>query len=150
MAMMFALMKSMRLMGDHDSQVLRRFKREVSNEDLVDSMQNQTMENMDPEPTWAWACMSVVNVGVIVLNLLIIIHVIKEKNFQKSSFAKYFVLSLAISDLFVGVVVMPTGIVASIQNTWTFGSMWCEVWQTLDFFACTASILNLVTISIDR
>ena len=97
-----------------------------------------------------FSALTALNVEVVMFNLLIIIHVLRARNFQKSSSAKYFVLSLAVSDLIVGAVVLPFGIVSSMLNRWIFGSLWCELWQTFDFFACTASILNMVTISIDR
>lgn len=102
------------------------------------------------EPAWLYVWLFAVNLQVVLLNLLIIINVLKAKSFQKSSSAKYFVLSLSISDLIVGLIVMPFGIISLVSNTWLFGGWWCELWQTFDFFACTASILNLCTVSIDR
>lgn len=102
------------------------------------------------QPDLKYLVMFVINLQVVVFNVLIIANVLKAKSFQKSSSAKYFVLSLAISDLIVGLIVMPFGVISLILNTWLFGPWWCELWQTFDFFACTASIFNLCTVSIDR
>ena len=33
---------------------------------------------------------------------------------------------------------------------WVFGSLWCSVWLAVDVWLCTASILNLCAISLDR
>lgn len=80
-----------------------------------------------------------INLQVVVFNALIISHVLKAKSFQKSSSARCFILSLAVSDLLVGLCVMPLGIISSIVNTWLFGKVFCEIWQVIDFYSCTAS-----------
>lgn len=33
---------------------------------------------------------------------------------------------------------------------WIFGDVWCSVWLAVDVWMCTASILNLCAISLDR
>lgn len=33
---------------------------------------------------------------------------------------------------------------------WIFGDLWCSIWLALDVWMCTASILNLCAISLDR
>ncbi|KAJ2940011.1 hypothetical protein O0L34_g14042 [Tuta absoluta] len=35
-------------------------------------------------------------------------------------------------------------------NIWIFGGLWCSVWLAVDVWMCTASILNLCAISLDR
>ncbi|KAL1498081.1 hypothetical protein ABEB36_008937 [Hypothenemus hampei] len=35
-------------------------------------------------------------------------------------------------------------------NIWTFGDVWCRIWLAVDVWMCTASILNLCAISLDR
>lgn len=35
-------------------------------------------------------------------------------------------------------------------QVWIFGSSWCRAWLALDVWMCTASILNLCAISLDR
>ncbi|RWS24943.1 G-protein coupled receptor-like protein [Leptotrombidium deliense] len=79
-----------------------------------------------------------------------VIIVAKNKAFGNKSTTNYFIYSLAVSDLIVGVMVMPTGIICFITDDWIFGQLWCEIWQTFDLFSCTASILNLCAISLDR
>lgn len=35
-------------------------------------------------------------------------------------------------------------------QVWIFGDLWCSVWLAVDVWMCTASILNLCAISLDR
>lgn len=72
-----------------------------------------------------YSLLFIIDFQVILLNALIIAHLLKAKSFQKSSSARYFVLSLAISDLLVGILVMPMGIVSMVSNTWLFGKFLC-------------------------
>lgn len=37
-----------------------------------------------------------------------------------------------------------------LSGYWIFGELWCTIWLTMDIWMCTASIYNLVAISIDR
>ncbi|KAG8291774.1 G-protein coupled receptor activity protein [Homalodisca vitripennis] len=36
------------------------------------------------------------------------------------------------------------------MHVWIFGDLWCSVWLAVDVWMCTASILNLCAISLDR
>lgn len=61
------------------------------------------------------------------------------------------VTSLAVADCLVGLVVMPfSALYEVLQNTWFFGTDWCDIWRSLDVLFSTASILNLCVISLDR
>ena len=68
---------------------------------------NQTSTDSD----FKFSFMFLVNFQIILFNGLIIAHILKAKSFQKSSSAKYFILSLATSDILVGILVMPLGII---------------------------------------
>lgn len=37
-----------------------------------------------------------------------------------------------------------------LLQVWIFGDLWCSMWLALDVWMCTASILNLCAISLDR
>ncbi|ELK28114.1 D(1B) dopamine receptor [Myotis davidii] len=60
-----------------------------------------------------------------------------------------FIVSLAVSDLFVALLVMPWKAVAEVAGHWPFGAF-CDVWVAFDIMCSTASILNLCIISVDR
>ncbi|XP_029949189.1 D(1) dopamine receptor-like [Salarias fasciatus] len=60
-----------------------------------------------------------------------------------------FIVSLALSDLLVAVLVMPWKAVAEVAGFWPFGDF-CKTWLACDIMCSTASILNLCVISVDR
>uniref|UniRef100_A0A6M2E065 Putative 5-hydroxytryptamine receptor 1-like protein n=1 Tax=Xenopsylla cheopis TaxID=163159 RepID=A0A6M2E065_XENCH len=45
---------------------------------------------------------------------------------------------------------MPTALLYEVLGAWTFGDVFCDVWVSFDVLSCTASILNLCMISVDR
>jgi len=62
----------------------------------------------------------------------------------------FFVASLACADLAVAVLVMPFNVANFVQGRWSFGAVWCNAWLTFDILTCTASILHLCAIALDR
>ena len=51
----------------------------------------------------------------------------------------------------MGLVILPFSIAnEALDRFWIFGDTWCTMWLTMDIWMCTASIYNLVAISIDR
>ncbi|NXP16957.1 DRD5 protein, partial [Scytalopus superciliaris] len=67
----------------------------------------------------------------------------------RSKVTNLFVISLAVSDLLVAVLVMPWRAVTDVLGFWPFGAF-CDVWVAFDIMCSTASILNLCIISVDR
>ena len=61
-----------------------------------------------------------------------------------------FILSLAIADLTVGLFVMPISSVYVLLGDWTLGLLVCQLWLIIDYTASTASIFNLLILSLDR
>jgi hypothetical protein len=57
---------------------------------------------------------------------------------------------LAVADLIVGCFVMPLATVYAITEIWTMTLPICQIWLGADYTASTASILNLLTLSLDR
>ncbi|VDM57591.1 unnamed protein product [Angiostrongylus costaricensis] len=62
----------------------------------------------------------------------------------------YLIFSLAVADLIVGLVVTPLGAWSTVAGTWRFGVTLCDIWISVDVIVCTASILHLVAIALDR
>uniref|UniRef100_A0A673FVX1 D(2)-like dopamine receptor n=1 Tax=Sinocyclocheilus rhinocerous TaxID=307959 RepID=A0A673FVX1_9TELE len=81
-------------------------------------------------------------------NVLVCVAVSREKALQTTT--NYLIVSLAVSDLLLATLVMPWGVYLEVVGEWTFSRIHCDVLLTLDVMMCTASILNLCAISIDR
>lgn len=62
----------------------------------------------------------------------------------------FFIVSLATADLLVALIVMPFHVSNNIAGEWIYGTVFCDVWLTFDVLLCTASILNLCVIALDR
>ncbi|NWT56917.1 HRH2 protein, partial [Erythrocercus mccallii] len=60
------------------------------------------------------------------------------------------IVSLAITDLLLGLLVLPFSAIYELNREWPFGSVFCNIYISLDVMLCTASILNLFLISLDR
>ncbi|XP_045475625.1 5-hydroxytryptamine receptor-like isoform X2 [Harmonia axyridis] len=84
----------------------------------------------------------------IIGNVFVIAAILLERYLQ--NVANYLVVSLAVADLMVACLVMPLGAVYVISNNWIMGPEICDLWTSTDVLCCTASILHLVAIAVDR
>ncbi|KIH67791.1 hypothetical protein ANCDUO_01872 [Ancylostoma duodenale] len=50
----------------------------------------------------------------------------------------------------VGLIVTPLGAWSTVAGEWRFGITLCDIWISVDVIMCTASILHLVAIALDR
>ncbi|XP_063629745.1 probable G-protein coupled receptor No18 [Cydia splendana] len=87
-------------------------------------------------------------VVTVIGNTLIISAVVTTKRLR--TVTNCFVTSLAAADLLVGIFVMPPAIAVHITGKWELGWILCDIWISLDILLCTASILSLCAISVDR
>lgn len=96
---------------------------------------------------------TLVILGTIILlaiigNVLVMAAVVLERNLR--NVANYLVVSLAVADMMVATLVMPLAAVNEVSQRWFLGREICDMWVSLDVICCTASILHLVAISLDR
>ncbi|XP_061490335.1 D(1) dopamine receptor-like [Rhineura floridana] len=83
-------------------------------------------------------------------NALVCLAVIRFRHLR-AKVTNWFVLSLALSDLCVALLVMPCKAVTEVLGgVWVFGSRFCDMWVAFDIMCSTASILHLCIISLDR
>lgn len=103
-------------------------------------------------PIWE-AIATLLVLGLIILvtivgNILVILSVFTYKPLRIVQ--NFFIVSLAVADLTVALLVLPFNVAYSILGRWEFGIHLCKMWLTCDVLCCTASILNLCAIALDR
>ncbi|VDI63946.1 dopamine D2-like receptor [Mytilus galloprovincialis] len=81
-------------------------------------------------------------------NVLVVMSVVRERQLKTAT--NYFICSLAVADIMVAVVVMPPAVYLEVAQSWLLSDALCDAWVASDVMACTASILNLTAISVDR
>ena len=97
--------------------------------------------------------LSGVALGTIVLmtvcgNVLVLLAVFVNSHLRSTT--NFFIVNLAIADLLLGTLVLPFSASLEIVNYWAFGQLFCDIWAAVDVLCCTASIMSLCVISIDR
>ncbi|XP_054471651.1 trace amine-associated receptor 13c-like [Anoplopoma fimbria] len=91
--------------------------------------------------------LSFVSLLTVALNLLVIISI---SHFRKlHSPTNLLILSLAIADLLVGLLLMPVEIIY-IDACWFLGDILCTLYYFVDYIITSASVANMVLISVDR
>ncbi|XP_071489499.1 probable G-protein coupled receptor No18 [Diadema antillarum] len=81
-------------------------------------------------------------------NIILIVLVCVDKALRR--YNNYYVVSLAMADLVVGVFVAPMFSLYTILGEWPLGEIVCELWIFVDFTCVSASMLGLCLISLDR
>uniref|UniRef100_A0A8C6S780 G-protein coupled receptors family 1 profile domain-containing protein n=1 Tax=Neogobius melanostomus TaxID=47308 RepID=A0A8C6S780_9GOBI len=86
---------------------------------------------------------------IILGNILVCLSVLTERSLKTAT--NYFIISLAVADLLLAVLVLPLYVYSEFMGgIWTLGTPVCDALMTMDVMLCTASILNLCAISVDR
>lgn len=92
--------------------------------------------------------LSLINLAVVLGNSLVIAAVVNTRKLR--TVTNIFIVSLACADLLLGIAVLPFSISLEVVDTWLWGDIWCSMWLAIDVLLCTASILSLCAISLDR
>ncbi|KAK3593062.1 hypothetical protein CHS0354_007853 [Potamilus streckersoni] len=81
-------------------------------------------------------------------NLLVVVAIATDKNLKSTQ--HWFIASLAVADFLLGLVIMPFSLANELMGYWYFGYVWCDLWKAIDVLLCTASILSICLVSLDR
>ncbi|CDQ72256.1 unnamed protein product [Oncorhynchus mykiss] len=103
---------------------------------------------LDPQVIAVGVFLSVFILVAIVGNILVILSVLCNRHLQ--TVTNFFIVNLAIADLLLSIIVLPFSASLEVLGCWVFGRIFCNVWAAVDVLCCTASILSLCIISIDR
>ncbi|XP_016330563.1 trace amine-associated receptor 13c-like [Sinocyclocheilus anshuiensis] len=82
------------------------------------------------------------------LNLLVIISISHFKKLHTPT--NLLILSLAVSDMFIGLIVIPIEAINLIETCWYFGHTFCGLFVVIIGLLLSVSLGNLVLIAIDR
>ncbi|XP_012928884.1 alpha-1A adrenergic receptor isoform X2 [Heterocephalus glaber] len=81
-------------------------------------------------------------------NILVILSVACHRHLH--SVTHYYIVNLAVADLLLTSTVLPFSAIFEVLGYWAFGRAFCTIWAAVDVLCCTASIMGLCIISIDR
>ncbi|XP_074074355.1 5-hydroxytryptamine receptor 6 [Macrotis lagotis] len=97
---------------------------------------------------WVATVLCIIIVLTVGGNSLLILLICTQPALRSTS--NYFLVSLFTSDLLVGLVVMPPAMLNELYGRWVLARSLCLLWVAFDVMCCSASILNLCLISLDR
>ncbi|XP_063963649.1 histamine H2 receptor-like [Lytechinus pictus] len=118
---------------------------------------NDSFTNSDtPSEGYTRGVLSVIGIVLVIIifatifgNILVILS--PTVNRRLRNVTNMFIVSLAVADLLLAILVQPfSGLMELRNQKWGFGAIVCNLYVSFDVQLCTASILHLFAISIDR
>ncbi|XP_061684279.1 dopamine receptor D2a isoform X1 [Syngnathoides biaculeatus] len=137
--------------GLHHSQLMDVFTHYAFNDSFFDNATwgfNETDQGQKHAYNYYAMLLTLLIFVIVFGNVLVCMAVSREKALQTTT--NYLIVSLAVADLLVATLVMPWVVYLEVVGEWRFSKIHCDIFVTLDVMMCTASILNLCAISIDR
>ncbi|XP_066302327.1 5-hydroxytryptamine receptor 1A-like isoform X1 [Branchiostoma lanceolatum] len=120
--------------------------------EIVNDTLNATMFE-PPPPSLTWTVLTATSLSIVALtsilgNALVLVTLTVERHLRTP--ANSLIGSLAVADLLVSLLVMPISASYELTQTWRLGRAMCDIWTILDVTCCTASIMSLCIIALDR
>jgi muscarinic acetylcholine receptor M3 len=124
-------------------------------------MNNTTLEALTSGSSWnspyhpavqalGWIVAALLSLETIIGNAMVVLAYRLERSISKQA-SNLYILSLAISDLIIGIEGFPLFTVYVINgDRWPLGSIACDTWLFLDYTLCLVSILTVLLITADR
>jgi octopamine/tyramine receptor len=121
---------------------------EVSQQVFNDSIFGMALSMPLWEASFTTVILSLLIIVTVMGNILVILSVFTYKPLRIVQ--NFFIVSLAVADLTVAILVLPLNVAYYVRGRWDFGIHVCKMWLTSDVLCCTASILHLCIIALDR
>ncbi|XP_077992983.1 putative G-protein coupled receptor No18 [Glandiceps talaboti] len=115
---------------------------------MQENVTNVSSITIPGKPNWAALPLLLLIFWILFGNSLVLLAVYREKNLK--SMSNYVIASLATADLLLAVLVIPLALIYLIRGYWGMGQILCVSYLTLDVMLCTASILHLCAIAVNR
>ncbi|XP_043676610.1 octopamine receptor beta-3R-like isoform X1 [Vespula pensylvanica] len=127
--------------------------RNVLFEDVTGSKEKETeVEENDDRNIFLMTLKGIVIIGIILTaligNAVVVASVRRHRKLRVPT--NRYVVSLAAADFLVAVCAMSFNASVELSGHWIFGRTMCDVWNSMDVYFSTASILHLCCISVDR
>ncbi|XP_004850603.1 5-hydroxytryptamine receptor 1D [Heterocephalus glaber] len=128
-------------------------------EGLPQEASNRSLNATETPEAWDPGILQVLKISLVVVLSIITLATVLSNAFVLTTIlltrklhtpANYLIGSLATTDLLVSILVMPISIAYTTTRTWSFGQILCDIWVSSDITCCTASILHLCVIALDR
>ncbi|XP_006818553.1 5-hydroxytryptamine receptor 6-like [Saccoglossus kowalevskii] len=85
----------------------------------------------------------------VALNSLAIVSFVVFSSLRDKS-SDFLILNLAVTDLLLGLLVLPFSIARKMQGEWYFGSVTCKLWRSFDVCLCLQTLWTAMFISVDK
>ncbi|XP_052785046.1 orexin receptor type 2-like [Mya arenaria] len=126
----------------------------TENRNVVCLCRNSNLRNIlecfIPEPEeWVLVFAYVITFVIGVFgNILVCFAVCRNKDLQTNT--NIFIVNLAVADLTVILVLLPSALIVDVTDTWLFGGAMCKISIAIGTMCITVSILTLCAISVER